>query len=177
MYDSDDVVLYSVPADIFRQLRDQKGTTDVWDENSGVLGQSDLIMDSLMANGGNDAVDEASSDAETDNSSDFAHLPLQLAGSVISCVDGRVVDDLAVQSENGGLSVWMFYRSGIAELYNIYAPRGHQVRKRYVGDNGLVYDKTRELQGHGEAGIQTSKDKQKEDDAKHVKWAGQETHN
>ncbi|KIW72316.1 hypothetical protein PV04_00520 [Phialophora macrospora] len=169
VYDNDQVVLYSVPSDIFRKLRNQKGNADVWDENSGVLGQSDLIMDSLMARGGNDTVDE-----ERDTS-DFAYLPLQLAGSVISSVDGRVVDDLAVQSEYGGLSVWMFYRSGIAELYNIYAPRGHQVRKRYLGDNGLVYDKTRELQGHSEIRTQTSRDKEKENNDKHVKWAGQET--
>ncbi|EXJ65100.1 hypothetical protein A1O7_01440 [Cladophialophora yegresii CBS 114405] len=173
VYDDDRVVLYTVPADIFNQIRDQKGTTDAWDENSGVLGQSDLIMDSLMASHEDDTVGDASTDEETDTYGGVANQPLQLEGCIISTVDGRVVDDLAVQSENGGLAVWIFYRSGMAELYNIYAPRGYQVQRRYVGDNGLVYDDAGAEQKHDEPSSQTSKHKEKEEDDRHVKWAGQ----
>ncbi|KAJ9604990.1 hypothetical protein H2200_010379 [Cladophialophora chaetospira] len=175
VYDNSQVILYNVPADIFKQLRDQKGTMDIWDENSGVLGQSDLMMDSLMPNGEQGTSSEAhTTDEEASSSASVSSQTLQLTGSIIASTDGRVVDDLAVKSENGGLRVWIFYRNGTAELHGLYAPPNHQVRRSYVGDNGFIYEKTIKDQLHDDPGTKTAKRKEKAEDDKHVKWAGQE---
>ena len=175
VYENDQVVLYNVPPDTFKRLQEQKATADVWDENSGVLGQSDLIMGSLMANHENRTANETPMDQAVRSDTIPAHQPLQLAGSVLLDVGGRVVDDLAVQSENGGLRVWIFYQDGMAQLHSVYAPREHCIQQKYVGDNGLLYDKPdcQHVWNDNDASGAKGKEKAVED-AKHVKWAGQE---
>ena len=174
VYDNSQIVLYSMPSDVFNQLRHYKGTTDIWDENSGVLGQSDLIMDTLMASRGVDPASDEFPNDPSDDSSDFAHRALPLTGSIVMNVTGRTVDDVVVDSDNGGLRVWVFFRNGLAELYNIYTPRGHRTRKRYVGDNGLIYDKLEMEQDGDQVEHRESTEKREaREDAKHVKWAGQ----
>jgi hypothetical protein len=169
-YDNGQIVLFSVPSDVFKSFRDRSGKTDAWDENAGVLGQSDLIMDSLMVNVGGEGADTAASeDSRSITPLSSTSSPLQLPGSLITRADGRVVDDLAVNAANGGLSVWIFFRTGCAELHSVFNPGGEKTRQSYVGDNGFVYPVNVEEQA--EVNV---KGKQKATDERHVKWAGQE---
>ncbi|KAH0848009.1 hypothetical protein AYO21_03627 [Fonsecaea monophora] len=174
VYDDDQVVLYNIPSDIFGRLQGQRSSTDIWDENSGVVGQSDLIMDSLMNRDepgppGGPAVQEA-----PEHDDGYAQQPLQLAGSLIAHVANQPVDDIAVQSETGGLSVWLFYRSGLAEFYSIYAPWPHQVRRRLVGENGFICDCDNQMPVETRTVTGTTKGKERADqETRHVKWAGQ----
>ncbi|OAP62180.1 hypothetical protein AYL99_04383 [Fonsecaea erecta] len=167
-YDTDQVVLYNIPSDVFERLQDQRSPTDVWDENSGVVGQSDLIMDSLMNR-------DESRDREAPEGDDSpAREPMRLDGSVIADVGDQVVDDIAVQSENGGLSVWLFYRDGLAELYSIYAPHPRQVQRRFVGENGLIWNSDNQIPVEVKTDTLESKGKERANqESKHVKWAGQ----
>ncbi|KIW98847.1 uncharacterized protein Z519_00510 [Cladophialophora bantiana CBS 173.52] len=173
VYDDDQVVLYSIPSDVFGQLQDQRSSIDVWDENSGVLGQSDLIMDSLM-NRDESGTPSGSAVQETpENDDNFANEPLQVAGSVIARVTDQVVDDIAVSSENGGLSVWIFYRNGLAALHSIYARRRQQARRRFVGENGFIWDCDKEMSAEAKSDSPLAKGKERADEeAKHVRWAG-----
>ncbi|OAL19104.1 hypothetical protein AYO22_10052 [Fonsecaea multimorphosa] len=174
VYDNDEVVLFNIPSDVFGQLQDQRSSTDIWDENSGVVGQSDLIMDSLMNRDGSGSPSAVTARGAPESDASSAHVPQQFGGCVIARITDQVVDDIAVQSDNGGLSVWFFYRNGLAELYSIYAPRPHQVRRRVVGENGLISDCDNQMPIETKTDAQPAKGKEREDQgAKHVKWAGQ----
>ncbi|KPI39609.1 uncharacterized protein AB675_3379 [Cyphellophora attinorum] len=48
-YQAGSVVLWSVPSDVYLRLKQLRSSTDVWDETSGVLAQSDLAMDNVLA--------------------------------------------------------------------------------------------------------------------------------
>lgn len=174
MYGNGKVVLYSVPADIFKQLQYHRATPDIWDENTGVLGQSDLIMDSMMTVSQQYQVEGRAPDFEAGGASDCAfHQSLHMTGSVVIHVGNKTVDKMAVQSENGGLSIWILYRSGLAELHSIYTKPGHQVTRRLVGDNGLLLNREGEHEVTIASESQPSKGKEKADEeSKHVTWAG-----
>ena len=138
-YIDGNVVLYNVARDLFSHIQGMHDSTDVWDENSGVIGQSDLLMDSLMSCHPNASAEQTAS-TSANSTVNSPNLPIRINGVLITNVEDDFVDDLAVQTEGGGLSVWLFLRSGKARLYSIYAPVNHQKIVRYIGENGLVYD-------------------------------------
>lgn len=113
-------------------------------------------------------------DFEAGGASDCAfHQSLHMTGSNVIHVGKQTVDDMAVQSERGGFSVWIFYRSGLAELHSIYTKHGHQVKRRLVGDNGLILDREREHESTNAVESQSPKGKEKAgEETKHVTWAG-----
>jgi hypothetical protein len=95
---------------------------------------------------------------------------------VLTSIEDDVVDDLAVITNGGGFSLWVFYRSGRAELHTLYAPHGYQKRTRYIGGNGLVYDTDSDDMMQGPKRPAEAKDKGRveevEEIAGHVRWAG-----
>ena len=142
-YDDGQVVLYNIPADLFKRMQDSHTSADVWDENSGVIGQSDLLMDSWMTSHPNASIEpQTGNKAANNGSATSPSKPLQISGATLLTVEDDLVDDLAAHTDGGGLSLWIFYRSGRAERYSIYSPRGHQKAVKSVGENGLVYDVT-----------------------------------
>ncbi|KAI1614461.1 hypothetical protein EDD36DRAFT_451991 [Exophiala viscosa] len=140
VYDDGQVVLYNIPADLFKRMQDLHTSADVWDETSGVIGQSDLLMDSWMTSHPNASIEPQTGNEAANSSATSASKPLQISCATLFTVEDDFVDDLAVQTDGGGLSLWVFYRIGRAERYSIYSPRGHQKTVKLVGENGLVYD-------------------------------------
>jgi hypothetical protein len=163
VYDNDQIVLYNIPSDCFRKLQKRRSATDIWDENAGVIGQSDLAMDALMDN--ETSSNHERSSVNTDASESPTPHPLRVPGVVVANAQERIIDGLAVKTEFGGLSLWIFYREGTAELYSVLAPEGNLVRKRYIAEDGMVYDVADE--DGTELGTVVN-------DCKHVKWAGQD---
>ncbi|KAK5236281.1 hypothetical protein LTR47_003007 [Exophiala xenobiotica] len=139
-YNDGQIVLYNVPSDIFRRIQDIHSSTDVWDENAGVVGQSDLLMDAFMSSHTDQSTEPRNGTAAAPSPRFSPERPLHIDGVVIACAENDFVDDLSVQTEGGGCSVWIFYRSGRAELRSIYWPRNHRKGLRYIGEDGLVYD-------------------------------------
>lgn len=130
-------MLYSVPRDMFEGMQDLQRSSDAWNENFGVIGQSDLIMDRLMgcqAGSSTEILSLSLSRPDSSSSTASAHFE----GVSITHMDGEVVDDIAVNTAAGGLSVWLFCRSGMARLYNIFAAKDHQIRVSYVGEDDLL---------------------------------------
>ena len=161
VYDDGQVVLYNIPADLFKRMQDLHASADVWDENSGVIGQSDLLMDSWMTSHPNASIEPHSGNEAASSSATSPSKPLQISGATLFTVEDDVVDDLAVQTDGGGLSLWVFYRSGRAERYGIYSPRGHQKTLKCVGENGLVYDVTEKAMSEGNNSSKQAKGKEK----------------
>lgn len=162
------IMLYNVPRDLFEHLQDPRRSSYAWDENQGVIGQNDLLIDSLMDS-------QSPSPAPSSNSQGSPTRSVQITGAELMRVEDDVIDDLAVDTSFGGFSLWIFCRRGVARLYNIYTPQNHQVKFRYVGENGLLYESTgvtpdeesakeHHLKGKGEAG---NRSRMK---SLHVKW-------
>jgi hypothetical protein len=139
-YNDGQIVLYNVPSDIFRRIQDIHSSTDVWDENAGVVGQSGLLMDAFTSSHPGQSTEPRTGTAAASSRQFSPEGPLHIDGVVIACVENDFVDDLSVQTEGGGCSVWIFYRSGRAELRSIHWPRNHRKRLRYIGEDGVVYD-------------------------------------
>ncbi|EXJ96010.1 hypothetical protein A1O1_01136 [Capronia coronata CBS 617.96] len=160
------VVLYSVPADILQRVQASNTTTDAWVDNPDVPGGSASSRDSQM-----NATPAASMDSDqaSGNSQVISDRSIRIPGALIARVEEDSVDDLAIKSDGGDFSLWIFYRSGRSELYRIYSARDVGKRIRRVGDNGLVYDvqndNEEESPWEDEA---TSKGKSS---LSHVKWA------
>lgn len=176
VYDDGVVVLYSVPSDILTWLPDQKSAHEVWDECSGVLGQSDLLMDSLVSNQEGASTRPRPSSEASESGHDSPRTPLQIYGSVITHVENGSIDDLAIRSDCGGFSVWIFYRSGRAELHSIYSPYHYQTIVKYIGEDGLVYDAHKEPLAQADDSNHQWRGKARAEDemanSPHVKWAG-----
>lgn len=161
VYDDGQVVLYNLPADLFKRMQAMHASADVWDENSGVIGQSDLLMDSWM-NSPPNASTEPQRGNEAANSGDpTPSKPLQISGATLFVVEDDFVDDVAVQTEGGGFSLWIFYRSGRAHRYSIYSTRDHCQRMRCIGENGLVYDVAEKDMTEGEDSPKRANGKEK----------------
>jgi hypothetical protein len=131
------VILYNVPADLFSFIQHQRGANDIWDENAGVLAQSDLLMDDILSVHRNTLTTNIMADTVDPET---PMRTVQIEGVEIANVGSDIVDDVAVDTSSGGVKVWVFCRSGIARLLNIYADLGHRVRQRYVGADGLLYE-------------------------------------
>lgn len=130
-------MLYSVPRDVFEGMQDLQRLGDVWNENFGVMGQSDLMMDRLIgcqAGSSTEVMSLSLSRLESSSSTAIAHFK----GVMITRMDDEVVDDIAVNTAAGGLSVWLFCRSGMARLYSIFAAKDHEITASYVGKDGLL---------------------------------------
>ncbi|KAL6250555.1 hypothetical protein RBB50_002857 [Rhinocladiella similis] len=140
VYSDGQIVLYNVPSDVFPDMKEASGATDMWNETAEFFGQSDLLMDTLMNSHSNSSIEPQNGDEAASGSSVPGETSLHINGAVIARTENDPVDDIAVQTEGEGLSVWIFYKSGRAMLHNIYTPRNHQKRRRYIGENGLVYN-------------------------------------
>lgn len=173
VYDDEQVVLYNIASDIVNHLRARHSPTDVWDENSGVFGQSDLLMDSLMNPSGTGSTGITHTGNETSSGEHSPERPLRIAGMMISRSEDDIVDDIAVQTEGGGLSVWLFYRSGRAELKSIYEPRDHRQRMTLVGEDGFIYDNSNESSTDDDINSQLKGKMKAEDEegVRHITWA------
>ena len=133
------LVLYNVPSDVFTYLRYLRSSPDVWDEGTGVMAQSDLLMDdyltthpdtmarSRMINGTPSMLD-----AET------LVKTVQIDGVQIGCMGKDVVDDIAVETSHGGVRAWVFCRSGNARLLDIFVPPGHEVKEHFAHNDGAI---------------------------------------
>lgn len=141
-YGDGSIILYSLPADCFEKVRYLRSSPDVWDELSGAPGQSDLLMDVFM-------LDDLGTDATLYANADTQHLTsasafksIQINGAFICQVDTEV-DDIQVDSSNGGLTVWIFQRDGFAQRLDIYARGDSNVRFCKIDVDGLLYDANR----------------------------------
>ena len=115
-------------------------TTDAWDEHAGVLAQSDLLMDDVLSSQPHsNAYADVLSANEAAQTSDGSPLrTVQIQGVEVADVGQDIVDDVAVDTSRGGLSAWIFCRSGLARQYNIFADR--KTRQRFVRGDGLLYE-------------------------------------
>lgn len=128
------LVLYNVPADIFHKVQASQITTDVLGGNQGFVGPEDPRLESQADN----RPPIKSSHEAAGSSQEPVSSLIRIAGAEIAHIENDVIDDLSVHSKGGGFSLWIFYRSGRAELRRIYSPC--RKRMRYVGANGLLYN-------------------------------------
>jgi hypothetical protein len=168
-YQDGTTMLYNVPRDLFEHLQDPQRSSGAWDENQGVIGQSDLLMDSLMEN-------QVPTPTHSSHGQTSSTRAIQITGSELIRVEGDIIDDLAVDTSFGGFSLWIFCRSGISRLYNIHAPQNHHIKFRYIGDNGLLYQRTDGIMKEDSDKEAHSKGKGKAEgrdrtNSLHVKWA------
>ena len=155
------LVLYNVPADIFSHLRQLRSAPDVWDEGAGVIAQSDLLMDDVLTAHANTSTDPGMGNAASRLESPGTPLrTVQFEGVEIGHVGRDIVDDVAVDTTNGGVRVWVFCRSGLARLLDIYVDIDHQVRQRLVGSDGLLHDAAT-LSGSQDEGRRSLKGKER----------------
>ncbi|KAK5050890.1 hypothetical protein LTR84_003449 [Exophiala bonariae] len=157
------IVLYNVPRDLFERLQKSQNSSDAWIENQGVIGQSDLLMDSLMDSQGPISIPSINGDG-------LSSKVVQITGAELVRVEDDTIDDLAVDTSFGGFSMWIFCRSGMARLYNIHDSKNGRVRSRYIGENGLIYQCTarrKKIEGSPEGCRGIEKDHAKP----HVTWA------
>lgn len=157
------IILYSVPSDLFNYLRHLRTSVDIWDETSGVLAQSDVLMDDVLlsAHPNADAGPHVGNEA-AHGSTESPFRTIQVEGVQIGHVGHENVDDLAVNTAHGGVSVWIFCRGGLSQLLDIYVPPNHTVRSRFVSTDGLPYGQPRPLEATDPA-EQSSKGKGRAD--------------
>jgi hypothetical protein len=134
------VVLYNIPSDLFRWLQNLRTSVDIWDETSGVFAQSDLMMDDVLTAHPNSIADPALGNEASQTPAETSLRTVQVEGVEIGHVGREMVDDLVVMTQHGGVRVWVFCRSGIGKLFDIYVPPGHSLRSRYVSVDGPVHD-------------------------------------
>lgn len=134
------IILYNVPADLFNYLRCLRSSVDVWDETSGVLAQSDLMMDDVLTARSNSRSENDGGDEAGQPQAESPHRTIQVEGVQIGHVGREIVDDIAVNTAYGGVDIWMFCQSGLARRWNIYVAKGHVVGSRFVSTDGLLYD-------------------------------------
>lgn len=168
-YHDGTTVLYNVPRDLFKDLQDPQKLSSTWDENQGVIGQSDLLTDSVMDHQG--SISTVSTNAEASSSN-----AVQIIGAELMRVEDDIIEELAVDTSFGGFSLWIFCRSGIARRYNIHTSQDQLVRTRYVGENGLLYQSPDGMIMKDADKEAQSKDSVKSEDqdrknSLHVKWA------
>jgi hypothetical protein len=139
------IILYDVPSDLFNYLRDLRSSVDIWDETSGVLAQSDLLMDDVLTAHPNTIADAEMGNEAARGQTESPFRTVQVDGVQIGHVSHEIVDDIVVNTNNGGVGVWIFCRSGMARQLDIHMPRDHAVRSRFVNTDGLLYDEARPL--------------------------------
>ena len=93
------LVLFNIPSDCFNHVKQISNTPDIWDEQAGVVAQSDLLMDVMMD------LQRTSEEATRDNPEAEMHSQththarplrtIQVPGVRITNLEGRV-DDIAV---------------------------------------------------------------------------------
>jgi hypothetical protein len=159
------IILYNVPADLFALLRSPRQFLDVWDETAGVLAQSDLMMDDVLSTHPNTLTEPMMGNTSSVFDSEL-QTPLrtvQIEGSEIGHVGRDIVDDVAVDTTTRGVSVWIFCRSGLARLLDIYTPNPDYVRTRLVGSDGILYDSQSDthLNSQNEPGRRSPKGKER----------------
>ncbi|RVX68891.1 hypothetical protein B0A52_07546 [Exophiala mesophila] len=129
-------MFYNVSRDIFEDMQDLQRSRDVWNENFGSMSQSDLIMETLMGHQ-TASSPEVLSLSSTSPNSYSSWVMSHFQGVLIAHMDDEVVDDIAVNTAAGGFSVWLFCRSGVARLYNIFAAND-ETSVSYVREDGVV---------------------------------------
>ncbi len=133
------IVLYHLPSDVWECIRTLRSTSDMWDENSGVLAQSDVLMDNLLSRPHRNTCADPSSGNEAALVSSYkSQRTVQIQGTPFAHLGRDIVDDVAVNTSCGGLSVWVFCRSGVARQYDIFCDR--ELRRRHVREDGLLYE-------------------------------------
>lgn len=143
------IVLYDVPSDLFNYLRNLRSSLDVWDETSGVLAQSDLLMDDALTAHPNTIADPDTGNEAARGQPDSPFRTIQVKGVQIDHVGREIVDDIAVDTASGGVKVWIFCRSGLARRLDIYVPPDHVIRSQFVNTDGLLYDEPRPVRVGG----------------------------
>ena len=93
------LVLFNIPSDCFNHIKQIRNTADIWDEQAGIVAQSDLLMDVMMD------LQRTSEEAAGDNPEAEMHSQththsrplrtIQVPGVRIASLEGRV-DDIAV---------------------------------------------------------------------------------
>ncbi|KAL2427132.1 hypothetical protein ABEF95_009032 [Exophiala dermatitidis] len=155
-YANGELVLYNVPSDLLHKIQAEQTSFDAWDGSS--------TMETLPT--------PATAPANATRSI----FPVTVSGATLAQVGQEFIDDLAVYTQGGGFSLWVFYRSGSAELYRIYSPSPARRRLEHVGRNGLVYEDTsgtEEDSRQSDEGVML--DLQASSNTGHVKWAGRHT--
>ena len=163
------IMLYHVPSDCFERLKHTRTGMDQWDENAGVLAESDLTMDEWMFSIGHDNAstsDYAANEAGSTVTAEEEHhvppfRPIQLHGTEVGRMPEESIEDLTVDCRNGSLRVWAFTASGEVRIWGMSpGPVSHT----WVGRNGLVRE-TEDIS----PGTQHADPKGKEPE-KHIRW-------
>ena len=133
------LVLYNVPSDVFTYLRYLRSSPDIWDEGTGVMAQSDLLMDDYLTAHPNTMTETRMPNA-TPSTLDAETLvkTVQIDGVQIGHVGNDIVDDIAVETSHGGVRAWVFCRSGNARLLDIFVPPGHEVKEQFAHSDGEI---------------------------------------
>lgn len=168
-YHDGTTVLYNVPRDLFENLQDPPKSAVTWDDNHGIIGQSDPLTDSLMGHQG--SISTLSTNAEASSC-----RAVQIVGAELMRVEDDIIDDLTVNTSFGGFSLWIFCRSGIARQYNIHASQDQLVSTRYVGENGLLYQSPdgmmmKDTNREARSEVSAKAEDQDRKNSLHVKWA------
>jgi hypothetical protein len=168
-YDDGHIMLYNVPRDVFDELQGSRRTSEVWNEYPNVVAQSDVPMDAILTgNPPSSSFFQAYVSAGGQNSP----KALQIDGAVLFHIEDDVVEDFAINSDFSGFSLWLFWRSGSARLYDIYMPHDHVLRERYVGHNGLVYNLVEPSEPLDQPSSKNEEEMPKgKQHTMHIKWA------
>ncbi|EHY52172.1 hypothetical protein ABEF92_002801 [Exophiala dermatitidis] len=155
-YANGELVLFNVPSDLFHQIQAEQTSFDAWDGSSTI------------------GVDPAPATSPANATRSI--FPGTISGASLAYVGQDFIDDLAVHTQGGGFSLWVFYRSGRAELYRIYSPGPARKILEHVEGDGLVYEDTygtEEDSRQSDEGVVL--DLQASSTTGHVKWAGRHT--
>lgn len=169
------IILYNVPADLFNYLRYLRSSVDVWDETSGVLAQSDLMMDDVLTARPNSLAGDDDGDEATQPQAESPRRTVQVEGVQITHVGREVVDDIAVNTANGGVGIWIFCQSGLARRWDIYVPKDHIVSSRFVSTDGMLYGEPQIPRSESPSASQPeSKGKERADSDDEPDWSSTE---
>jgi hypothetical protein len=95
-------------------------------------------MDDVLSRPHDNALTEdISGNVAAQEPSNSTQRTVEIQGAVFGHLGRDLVDDVAVNTVNGGLKTWIFCRSGMARQYAIYSDG--QTRMQYVREDGLLY--------------------------------------
>lgn len=171
------IILYCIPRDAFERLAGIKNGQDQWDEQAGVVGQSDLLMDGFMpfAHGNTSTSSHASNetDAEGDPEDTMQYSTsksILLRGAEIARVTGDLVGNLAVNSDDGSLRIWAFLQSSLVRVWTLAGPLADREESWIVEKEGMIR-KAEEPTGF-DMPPESYKEKERATDSRHIQFQG-----
>ena len=171
------VILYSIPSDVYCRLRRMRSTMDAWDESAGVIAQSDLLMDDALRAHPNSLTSPDFGNEAAQSISSSSMQAFEIEGVEVARLANETIDDIAVNADNGSLRLWIFCRSGFAQLLDLYVEPHRSIRSRLTSVDGALHDVEAPLlddTSDDPVGESSGKGKERADDFGQKDWPSNE---